>query len=427
MNSKIRFGRDRIYDVIVVGGGVAGVAAALAARRFGASVLLLEKRSELGGLATAGLVNLFVPLCNGRGIPILRGMAEEFLRASVRFGYDSLNDAWKDGAPKAATELRCASFFCAGIFALQLTEKLAAEGVDFLFEATVADVELNDGLCTGISVLCEEGMRSFHGKMVVDASGSSLIFHRAGAATELGRNYFSYHAHAISLDSCARAVARGNIRFAVTWQQGGEANLYGKKHPEGMRFFYGDTSEHLTDYLVENQLLLLEKLKGTPRLSRAPVALPSMPQLRTIRRIIGEYTLTEADLYRHFDDSVTALCDSERRDSLYEIPYRSLYDRHYPNLIAAGRNIASAGYLWDVTRVIPPAIVTGQAAGTAAAMAVQADCSIPELPVEELQQELACRDVLIHFDDAWIPEGRAAGEYSPASHSDPERQKGGTT
>ena len=152
-----------------------------------------------------------------------------------------------------------------------------------------------------------------------------------------------------------------------------------------------------------------------------------MPQLRTIRRIIGEYTLTEADLYRHFDDSVTALCDSERRDSLYEIPYRSLYDRHYPNLIAAGRNIASAGYLWDVTRVIPPAIVTGQAAGTAAAMAVQADCSIPELPVEELQQELACRDVLIHFDDAWIPEGRAAGEYSPASHSDPERQKGGTT
>ena len=423
MNSKKLFGARKSHDVIVVGGGVAGVAAALAARRLGASVLLLEKRCEHGGLATAGLVNLFVPLCNGRGIPIMRGMAEEFLRSSVKFGFDSLNEAWKDGVPEETTNLRYATFFSAKIFALQMVEMLAAEGVDFFFEATVADVELKGGRCTGVSVLCEEGMNFFPGKAVVDASGSSLVFHRAGAETELGKNYFSYHAHAISLEGCACAVERGNIRYALNWQQGGEANLYGKNHPEGMRLFYGDTSGNITDYLVENQLRLLEKLKATPRLSRTPVALPSMPQLRTIRRIIGEYTLTNADIYRHFDDSVTALCDSERRDSLYEIPYRSLYDHRFPNLIAAGRNIASAGYLWDVTRVIPPAIVTGQAAGTAAAMAVCAGCSIPALPVEKLQQELARQQVLIHFEDRWIPRERTAGEYSPASQSDPDRQK----
>lgn len=116
MNSGILSGTRKSHDVIVVGGGVAGVASALAARRLGASVLLLEKRCELGGLATAGLVNLFVPLCNGRGIPIMRGMAEEFLRSSVKFGFDSLNEAWKDGVPEETTNLRYATFFSAKIF-----------------------------------------------------------------------------------------------------------------------------------------------------------------------------------------------------------------------------------------------------------------------------------------------------------------------
>ena len=64
------------YDIIVAGGGVAGVAAAVSAARNGRSVLLLEKSNILGGLGTLGLVNLFVPMCNGRGVPVIRGMAE---------------------------------------------------------------------------------------------------------------------------------------------------------------------------------------------------------------------------------------------------------------------------------------------------------------------------------------------------------------
>ena len=68
------------FDVIVSGGGVAGVAAAVQAAREGKSVLLLEKSQKLGGLATLGLINLFVPMCNGRGKQIIKGMAEEFLR-----------------------------------------------------------------------------------------------------------------------------------------------------------------------------------------------------------------------------------------------------------------------------------------------------------------------------------------------------------
>lgn len=75
------------YDVLVAGGRIAGVAAAVAAARAGKRVLLLEKSQKLGGLATLGLINLFVPMCNGRGKQIIFGMAEEFLRLSIRNGY----------------------------------------------------------------------------------------------------------------------------------------------------------------------------------------------------------------------------------------------------------------------------------------------------------------------------------------------------
>ena len=77
-------------DVLVVGGGIAGVAAALAARRAGARVLLLEKQALLGGLATNWLISWYEPLCDGQGHQLIYGLAEELLRLSFRYGDDSL-------------------------------------------------------------------------------------------------------------------------------------------------------------------------------------------------------------------------------------------------------------------------------------------------------------------------------------------------
>lgn len=408
------------YDVIVAGGGVAGCAAALAAARNGASVLLIEKNCALGGLATVGLVNLFVPMCNGRGVPVLRGMAEEFLRDSVKYGYNTLNHAWATGYPESPTDLRYATKYSAGIFALQLLEKLVKARVDILFDSVISDVECGpEG--PAVTVLCEEGFVRFRAKILTDATGTAKLFTLAGAPVETGKNFFSYHGYSVTLENCRTASDRGNIRYACSWRHGGNADLYGHRHPEDMNLYYGDTSAHVTDYLIANQLCLLEKLKSEPASERDLCTLPGMPQLRTVARIEGEYTMTESDLYRHFEDSVTAVCDSERRDSLYEIPYRALYRSDFPNLIAAGRIISATGWLWDVTRVIPPAIVTGQAAGTAAALAVRGGMGIPAVPVEALQQELDRQGVLLHFKDAWIPAGREAGEYSPASHSHPDR------
>ena len=93
--------KEKYHDVIVAGGGVAGVAAALTAAKTGKSVLLLEKTTLLGGLATAGLINLFVPMCNGRGKQIIFGLAEELLRDSIRYGYATLPEEWKTASRKS--------------------------------------------------------------------------------------------------------------------------------------------------------------------------------------------------------------------------------------------------------------------------------------------------------------------------------------
>ena len=94
------------YDLIVAGGGVAGVAAALTARRRGLRVLLMEKSNILGGLATLGLVNFFVPMCNGRGKQIIFGLADEWYRESARYGYDYTPKDWCDGEPDHPTQSR---------------------------------------------------------------------------------------------------------------------------------------------------------------------------------------------------------------------------------------------------------------------------------------------------------------------------------
>lgn len=76
------------YDVAVVGGGVAGIAAALAAARCGAKTILIEKQFALGGLATLGLVTIYLPLCDGCGRQVSFGLAEELLRLSIRHGWE---------------------------------------------------------------------------------------------------------------------------------------------------------------------------------------------------------------------------------------------------------------------------------------------------------------------------------------------------
>ena len=140
------------YDVIVAGGGVAGVAAALACARRSKSVLLIEKTICLGGLATSGLVNLFVPMCNGRGKQIIKGMAEEFLRLSIKHGYDTIPDEWKNGEPGEGAKTRYLTRFSVPIFIIELTKLMNDNGVKLLFDTVISKPVMENGHCKGLIV-----------------------------------------------------------------------------------------------------------------------------------------------------------------------------------------------------------------------------------------------------------------------------------
>ena len=168
----------------------------------------------------------------------------------------------------------------------------------------------------------------------------------------------------------------------------------------------GLSAEDVTDYIVKNHLLLLEKLKKTDAKSREIVTTPGMPQFRTTCHIKGDYSLRVADAYRHFDDSVCAINDFDHRDHLFEVPLRCLTRHEYPNIITAGRSADGTGYGWDVLRVSPPAILTGQAAGEAAYLALKSDRPVAGVDIKSLQAKMERENVMVHFPDEYVPEDR---------------------
>ncbi len=203
------------YDVIVAGAGVAGIAAALAARRAGKKVLLLEKSMELGGLATLGQINYFVPLCNGHGVRVVRGMCDEFIELSTRYGYDVTPEEWRNGDPGEGAKTRYSVRYSACMFALALTELIHDEGVDLLFDTLASEPVMNGGHCRGLIVENKSGRSFYESGVVVDATGDADILFRAGVPTVQGINYFSYLAYGIDVEHCRQAAETGRIEKAV--------------------------------------------------------------------------------------------------------------------------------------------------------------------------------------------------------------------
>ena len=164
----MEFNKHYKYDVAVLGGGVAGCAAAVEAARAGKSVILVEKSTQLGGLATIGLVNLFVPMCNGRGTRIIRGMAEEFLQVAIRYGWDSIPSEWQKGEPgQGNTTQRMFSRFSPTIFALALCELLDGLGVKLLFDTVITGVSREGNTIDKIVLFNKSGYSAVSAKVYV--------------------------------------------------------------------------------------------------------------------------------------------------------------------------------------------------------------------------------------------------------------------
>ena len=246
------------YDIAVAGGGVAGVAAAVEAARCGKKVALIEKATQLGGLATIGLINFFVPMCNGRGVQIIKGMADEFLRLSIKYGFDSIPEDWLSGEPgQGNTSQRLVSRYSAPIFSLAMCELLHDLGVDIFYDTVVTGTETQDGHIDALVLFNKSGFIRCNAKMFIDATGDSDVLHYAGVPTVTGGNYHTYQGFAATLESCRKAYETGDIGHLTHWMAGGGANLYGGGHPEGMPLWDGTDGDQVSRYFVTNQLELL--------------------------------------------------------------------------------------------------------------------------------------------------------------------------
>ena len=379
------------YDVAVCGGGFAGISAALAAAREGKSVVLFEKSYILGGLGTAGLVTIYLPLCDGYGHQVSFGIAEELLKLSVTYGAEARYPAnWLDGVgTRTENDQRYMVRYNAQLFAI-LAEKLLLEnGVDILYGSYVVDTAAENGRITKLFVENKSGRLTYPVRSVVDATGDCDLAKFAGVPTQtfqqgnvLAAWYYYTDDHGYDLRQLGAAD-----RLDEEPGSNSQALLTNRR-------FTGLDGKELSEMTcLSHQTVLkrwLEQRQTNPNCVIS--TLPTTPQIRMTRKIVGEYELSHTEQHTYFEDSVGMVASWRKRGPVYEVPFGTLYNKQVKNLIFAGRCTSVNETLWDVMRVIPCCAVTGQAAGVAAAMTDD----FSALDVTALQARLRQCGVVIH-------------------------------
>ena len=406
------------YDVAVVGGGIAGVAAALQAARSVNKTVLVEKTILLGGLATTGLVYIYLPLCDGNGRQVIFGISEELIRRSIQYGPGDIPENWQQGK-NAREEERFRCIFSPASFMLALDEAVQEAGIDVWFDTLVCGAEVNGNRLTGAVVENESGRGVIHAKRFVDASGSSILARRAGVPCLDANNYLSIWSleYRQDADPEGRNLSRGvTMCFGGAWANGETSMTDQELARVGLTReilrsgpYRGISGEKVSEFVLHTRNCLREHYRTNyesgkyDRKSNFPLKLPAMPQFRKIYCIKGEYVLKDNEHATFFEDSIGLLADWRKAGFVWEIPYRTLYpENRLGGLLAAGRCSAASGDAWEVTRVIPSAAMTGQVAGLAASLSIEKGVEPPDLDVRLLQSELRKLGFPIHLADVGL-------------------------
>ena len=413
MTTKGNFPLLAESDIVISGGGPAGVAAALAAARRGYRVLLLEQTGTLGGLATSGLVPTFAPSTDG----------ERFLYGGI---YEEID---RELCRRMGVECKPASWQAidAEIMKRLLDDLVEAAGVRVLFGVKVCEAEVNDGRIRALWAATAQGIRRITGKQFIDATGDGMLAMLAGAEFEYGDKA----GNTMSPTLCAQfanidykkyeeAYRNGNSDRAV-WHrmlQAGTAPLI-EHHfvcmtrmspataTSNLGHIYGcnvfDPDDLTRGYREGRRVVRTFETfyrEHVPGFENAVlVSTASLLGVRETRRIRGEYRMTFDD-YRNradFTDEIGRCCypvdihssslDSEEQKRVeqvlaatrfkhgesYGIPYRAMIPVGLRNLLVPGRALSSDREIQSSIRVMPPCFVTGQAAGIAAGMVQEED------------------------------------------------------
>jgi glycine/D-amino acid oxidase-like deaminating enzyme len=392
-------------DVLVVGGGSAGLAAAVAAARNGADVMLLERFSYMGGLATGGMIILLLTMDDGAGKQAVRGLCQEIVDRMERRNavYYPPKDHWNDPDPKLVEHysqwgltwgsgphrVRYSVAFEPHEFIFAADQMLKEAGVRVLYQTWACEPVVEDGSIRAVVIQSKAGRQAIAAKVVIDASGDGDIFAAAGEPFELERVHPWLWFEMANVDEEAvpsRGLffhTPGGNRVLVPW--GGEGRITRKidaTNPD-------EVSEALT---ASREMVFAEadRLRASvPGFENATVSLMAdQLGITESRRLQGEYVMTRDDLDRSFDDVIARTGHWTKYDCVYNIPYRSLLPRGVDNLLVTGRCISVDHRVHHATKEIPPCMATGEAAGTAAAIAADTGVSVRNVDVPLLQARL---------------------------------------
>lgn len=429
--------REHECDVLVIGGGSAGIGAAVSAARQGARTVLIETTCCLGGNGTAGMVPALAPYNYNQkdGEPLLRGIAWEVVeRLEASNGFYGLGvDQWWKLFDKE--------------IAKSVFERMVIDaGVQLRYFTFFHTVEMDGPFVKRAFTVSKNGLEAWRAKVYVDASGDGDLAASAGAPVMMGdaatdRMPPTYCFTVMNVDramlgdarnvneAMKRGKAEGHLRNPEDHR--GEKDIFG---PHAMVFNYNHvydvdclSADGLTRGVVEGREIafeLLDYLRETvPGFENSDIAATGiLLGVRETRRIEGDFVL-RANAYfeshRHDDDiavydyaldlhaaKATKGSQEDYYDIYYDkrtgpgefygIPFRSLLAKNVENVAVAGRCISVDRPMLGSVRQLSSSLVMGQAAGTAAAMATSRGNRLREVPVHELQQSLRC-------DGAYIP------------------------
>lgn len=404
--SRIQF--EKTCDVAVAGGGIAGIAAALQSARSGMKTILIEKTILPGGLATTGLVYIFLPLCDGNGRQVTFGITEELIRASIQYGPGAIPEKWHEGV-NAPEQERFRCVFSPAAFMLALDELLENAGVDIWFDTLLCDTEMSGDKITAAIVENKSGRGRIRARCFIDASGDCSLARSAGIPCHDEYNFLSIWA--LQYNNRMKNSGLGeNLQMAVDgvpWDV--------EKAPAGT-VFRGISGKTVSDFVLKSRKMLRDSYKrsyAADPVSNTPETLfalkvPAMPQFRKIFGIDAAYVLDSGENNRFFEDSIGLVADWRKAGPVWEIPYRTLIpEKKIGAFLAAGRCTGAKNDAWEVTRVIPPAAMTGQAAGLAAALSIRDGVEPYALDVKKLQAGLrAGGSFPLHLEEIGLPAGK---------------------
>lgn len=416
-------------DVLVIGGGSAGWAAALAAARRGADTLLVERYGYVGGMATGGLVLVLDDWSDGSRktvAGIMQEMVDRLLAVGAavetpdeacysrdealwwRWAHWGFEDHYSPSRPKPLTY---AVSFDAEQFKIVGNALLEEAGVRVRYHSWFSRALCQDSQIVGAVVESKEGRQALLGRVVVDATGDGDVFASAGAAHEVGQ-YIVSLAHrlgGVDVERCltwqrAHPQRAAEVNGAIRRLMGGAWDLWWLRttipgivwvNAPHMLGLDATKVADLTRAEVEGRKLIAGYLgyarEHLPGFEKAELIEVS-PQLgvRQSRLLRGRYVVTRDDILsgREFEDSVA-------RGRNYTTPYRALLPREIEGLLVAGRCYSATPEAQRMSREIAPCVAMGEAAGAAAALAARGGIAPSLVAVARLRADLAEHGALV--------------------------------